>query len=161
MGKGYGYKCKKCGHEYTALPGVGRMYPVISRNILAEIADGVYGEEWKDLVQNTPYAAINASTFIYICNHCRRWEQGTDLTLYEPDDPDQVANTLFWGKTDMDCIGVLPLGLRTEYHVLKRRYHMCEKCGRRMHKASAEEEQNLPCPKCGEPNKAEGTIMWD
>ena len=39
--------------------------------------------------------------------------------------------------------------------------YKCKKCGRRMHKASEAEMQNLPCPECGEPNMTEGTIMWD
>ncbi len=45
----------------------------------------------------------------------------------------------------------------------KRRVHKCEKCGGVMHKATSDEESNLPCPDCGgAPEKGHvNLIMWD
>lgn len=164
MGQGYDYKCKKCCHKYSVLPGMGMMYPKVYREKLAEIAEGVYGAELKNLFDNTDYVAIDASRVIYICSTCNRWELGTDVTLYAPNDPERVSREQYGIKT-VEEWGYVPYvtswDLKQNYHVLKRHYHNCEKCGRRMHKASPEEEQNLSCPKCGEPNKANDVIMWD
>ena len=164
MGMGYSYKCKKCGHKYSVFPGVGRMYPKVYRKKLDQIAEGAYGTEWMNLFQKTPYAAINAEEIIYICSSCNRWETGTDITLYVPNDPEIISKNRYGIKTVKkwgDVPYVTSWDLKENYYVLERYYHKCEKCGRRMHKASQTEIQNLTCPKCGGPNTAEGTIMWD
>ena len=72
MGMGYSYICKKCGHKYSVFPGVGMMYPHVYRQKLAEIAEGAYGTERKNLVEKTSYAAIDAEEIIYICRSCNR-----------------------------------------------------------------------------------------
>ena len=164
MGMGYSYICKKCGHKYSVFPGVGMMYPQVYRQKLDEIAEGAYGTERKNLVEKTSYAAIDAEEIIYICRSCNRWETGTDITLYAPDDPESISKKQYGIKT-VEEWGYVPYvtgwDLKEDYHVLKRYYHKCEKCGRRMHKASEAEMQNLPCPECGETNMTEGVIMWD
>ncbi|MDO5138764.1 MAG: hypothetical protein Q4D71_09960 [Oscillospiraceae bacterium] len=164
MGTGYSYNCIKCGHKYSVYPGIGAIYPHVYRKKLAEIAEGACGAEWKDLLEKTPYAAIDAETVIYICSSCNRWETGTDITLYAPDDPESISKKQYGIKT-VEEWGYVPYvtdwHLEKDYHVLKRYYHKCEKCGRRMHKASEAEMQNLPCPECGEPNRSGGIIMWD
>ena len=165
MGQGHAFKCKKCGHEYSVHPGVGMMYPSVFREKLAEIAEGAYGTEFQDLINNTDYAAIDASRVVYICSFCNRWELGTDVTLYTPNDPESIAKKQY-GILTVEEWGYVPYvahrDLEREYHVLKRYYYKCEKCGRRMHKASDEEEKNLSCPKCGEPNRADDKfIFWD
>lgn len=66
MGMGYSYICKKCGHKYSVFPGVGMMYPHVYRQKLAEIAEGAYGTERKNLVEKTSYAAIDAEEIIYL-----------------------------------------------------------------------------------------------
>ena len=164
MGQGYSYRCKKCGHEYSVDPGMGMLYPNVFRERLAEIAEGAYGTELKDLIDNTDYAAIDASSVVYICSYCNRWELGTDVTLYAPNDPESIAKKQY-GILTVEEWGYVPYvtrwNLEREYHVLKRYYHKCEKCGRRMHKASDYEEQNLSCPKCGEPNSTDRFFFWD
>ena len=164
MGKGYAYRCKKCRNKYSVHLGVGMRYPSVYQEKLAEIARGVYGTELKDLINSTDYVAIDASRVIYICSSCNKWELGTDVTLYAPNDPESISKKQYGIKT-VEEWGYVPYvldwELKRDYHVLKRYYHKCEKCGQFMHKASSEEEQNLQCPECGEPNKAKNIIMWD
>ena len=164
MGQGYSYQCKKCHHKYAVSLGSGMMYPIVYEEKLAEINKGSYGAEWKELCEKTEYAAINADTVIYVCNACNRWEPGTDITLYAPNNPRIIARRSYGIKT-VEEWGYVPYvtdtQLKRDYHLLKRYFHKCEKCGRRMHKASTKELKNLPCPQCGEPNTIDGTIMWD
>ena len=164
MGQGYDYKCKKCKHEYSVYPGIGMRYPNAFRELLQKIEDGGYGEEWKQLLKDTPYAAANAERIVYICKKCGQWEIGQDITLYAPNNPKTIPGKQYGTKTVKDW-GYVPyvMGweLKEEYHVLKRHYHKCNKCGQRMHKASEEEMQHLTCPKCGTENEVEGLIMWD
>ena len=88
---------------------------------------------------------------LYICDPCKRWEEGLDVTLYAPNDPEAIAKKQFGEKMVEE----------QEYHVIKRYYHTCKKCGKRMHKASPFKENHLPCPKCGTVNEALNFILWD
>ncbi len=164
MGEGHGYKCKKCHNKYSVYLGVGMNYPEVYRQKLEEIAGGAYGTERKDLIKKTKYATIDAGQVLYVCSSCGNWEVGTDVTLYAPNEPKKILKIQYGEKT-VEELGYVPYvtnwDLQENYHVLKRYYHKCKKCGKRMHKASEQEELNLPCPKCGEPNTAQTTIMWD
>lgn len=164
MGYGYAFTCTKCHHEYSVFLGDGMMYPKVFRSKLDEIASGAYGEERKKLLEQTEYAAVDAANVVYICTSCNRWEAGTDVTLYAPNDSASISKKQHGIKT-VEEWGYVPYvswyDLKQDYHVLKRYYHKCENCGRRMHKASKFEEQNLACPECGEINETTGTIFWD
>ena len=65
------------------------MYPKVYREKIAEIEKCTYGAEWKELLDKTPYTAINGSKFVYLCDQCNIWETETDVTLYAPYDPYQ------------------------------------------------------------------------
>lgn len=164
MGQGYGYKCKKCHYEYSVYLGGGMKYPKEYRKKIEEISTGIYGTERKNLIDKTEYAAIDADRVVYVCSACNNWELGTDVTLYAPNEPEKILKIQYGIKT-VEEWGYVPYVTRWElkenYHILKRYYHKCKNCGKRMHKASEKEEINLPCPKCGEPNTAESIIMWD
>ena len=164
MGQGYGFKCKKCGCKYSVSFGIGMMYPKVYRDKISEIEKGTYGAEWKELLDKTPYAAINGNEFVYLCDSCNRWETETDVTLYAPNDPESIPKKRYGIKT-VEEWGYVPYvtewDLKEDYHVLKRKYHICENCGRRMHKASEKELRNLPCPKCGVLNEVADYIHWD
>lgn len=164
MGHGYIYKCKKCMHEYNVHLGIGMMFPKVYRETLADISEGKYGSNLQELYNNTPYAAVDAEQVVYICNRCGSWELGIDLTLYAPNDPDSIPQKQYGAKTVAEWGNVpyvMQWDLEKEYHIVKRYYHRCSKCGKRMHKASSSELCNLPCPECGSSNQAEGMFMWD
>ena len=101
---------------------------------------------------------------VYICDGCGTWEHGTDVSLYAPNDPDSIPQKQFGIKT-VEEWGYVPYvmcwDLEKEYHLVKRQYHCCNKCGKRMHKASSAELKTLSCPKCGSDNQAEGALKWD
>ena len=164
MGQGYSYTCKKCKCEYSVCPGIGMRYPSVYRDRLAEIAEGEYGPDWQELYNNTPFAAIDAARVVYVCDACDTWEYGTDISLYAPNDPDSIPQKQYGIKTVAEW-GYVPYvmkwDLKKEYHILKRYYHRCDKCGKRMHKASLTELQNLSCPECGSKNHAEDFLCWD
>ena len=164
MGYGYDYKCRKCGHHYDVYIGGGFSLPSVYREMVDAISDGVYGDEWRDVYNSTEYAAVNADKHVFICDSCKKWEVGRDLTIYAPNDPEIIRHMTFGDKT-VEEWGYVPYvmagELRVYYHVLKRHYSKCKTCGRRMHKATQEELGNLPCPECGEANSYTETIMWD
>lgn len=164
MGQGYRFVCKKCDCLYFASYGIGMMYPQAYRKLLEEIENGKYGKEWQQLLKDNPYAAVNAEIIVYICKECGHWETGQDITLYAPNNPDSIPKKQYGIKT-IEEWGYVPYvtasDLKEEYHVLKHYYHKCSKCGKRMHKASDDEIQHLPCPKCGTENEAEGGLLWD
>lgn len=164
MGKGLGFHCKKCHYEYEVRTGIGMRFPIAYREALKSIAAGDYGIELQKLFNANPLAAINGEGIVYICRACGKWEEGLDPTLYVPDDPEQILNQQFGEKTVREW-GYVPYvmdyDLQEQYHVIKRIYHKCSHCGKRMHKATNAELETLPCPKCGEPNRATDFICWD
>ena len=110
------------------------------------------------------YAAVDAETKVFCCGSCGAWETGKDLTLWAPDDPAAISRKRYGEKTaeEWGCVPyVSRRTLEEEYPVVKRRYRKCPRCGHRMHRASEEELQRLPCPDCGEPNAPQGEILWD
>ncbi len=147
MGLFYSFKCQKCSKEYSVFLGAGMMYPHQYRDKLSEIATGKYGSSWQELYKNTPFVAINADNVIYVCSACNTWEEGTDITLYAPNDPESISQQRFGEKTVSEW-GYVPYvmdsDLKADYHVLKRYYHCCRKCGKRMHKADNKGVANLP-----------------
>ena len=164
MGQGYMFTCSCCGHEYEVSPGTGMMYPETYRTLIRHIRSGRYGEERRQLFEKTPYAAVNAEEFVYICGSCGWWEEAYDAAIYAPNDPDSLRKTKIGEKT-VEEWGMVPYAtegdLRESYHAVKRHYHTCPGCGRRMYKASDKEMRSLSCPRCGQTNTIQDMIMWD
>ena len=164
MGDGYGYTCKKCKHKYFVHLGNGMMYPTVYRNIVVDISEGAYGADLQELYNSIPYAAVDGARVVFICEGCGAWELGSDVSLYAPNDPDSIPQKRFGIKTVAEW-GYVPYvtnwHLKNEYHLVKRHYHHCCKCGEKMRKASSAELTTLPCPECGGENQADDWITWD
>ena len=164
MGAGYGFVCKKCGCEYGAHPGIGMGYPSVYRDLVKKILAGKYGEEYRKLFKETPYAAINGETHTYVCANCGNWNDEENLTLYAPNDAEEVAKIPYGEKTVKER-GYIPYAmerdLKEHFHAIRRYRHHCSKCGHIMHQATEEESRHLPCPECGEKNEPFSMIMWD
>lgn len=166
MGQGIGFKCSKCGKEYAACPGIGFLFPEQYKEIQAAAKKGKFGPEWKELVNSGKYIAVDAETYLYVCGKCDYWTVEEGLSVYEPNDPEALANKQYGIKT-VEEWGEVPyatmMDFKEEYHILKRRTHKCIKCGSVMHKASREEESRLKCPDCGGEPEADylGIINWD
>ena len=163
MGFGYSFTCKNCGERYDVDVGIGMLYPSVYEEEYAKVASGACGADRQELLRSNPYAAIDAEQVVYICDKCNCWVQEADYTVYVPKDVDQLKEISTWGEFEKESeYGVLCNGYsKAFYRVLKRYYRKCDKCGQRMRKASNAELSNLPCPKCGTRNEAEGAILWD
>ena len=59
MGSGFEYKCSKCNNEYGITLGIGMMYPVVYKELVDEVKNGAFGEEWKQLFDNTENIAVD------------------------------------------------------------------------------------------------------
>lgn len=164
MGIGYGFKCTKCHRKYKVFLGTGMMYPDEYRSVLAKVAKGWYGLQLRRLYKSSDYAALDASRVIYICERCRKWKKGIDLTLYAPNNPKEIAHTKY-GENTVEELGYVPYitdsQLKNDYHILKRYNPKCKRCRQRMRKITWNEAETLPCPRCRKYNIAECTIYWD
>ena len=154
MGFGYNFKCNECGHEYGYGIGVGFMFPKVYMDLLEDVKDGEYGEEWRELATNTPYVAIDAEERLYVCRKCGYWLTDAGLTLYAPADVEALkaeTKDTPWavGFAYPNVPYVDSEDIRKYYRVLKKYIHKCPKCDSRMRRARYEELDNLPCPECG------------
>ena len=152
MGKGYDFKCKKCKKEYSVFLGIGSLMPLDFDEIVSKIKNGIYGDEYKLIFNSTKYAVPDIEKELYICKSCGQWAVEENMNLYAPNHPEGVL------RENTKC--VMQSDLKEDYHLVKRWVHNC-KCGKRMHKASKEEMENLACPYCGTVNTVTGLVMWD
>lgn len=164
MGFGYLYSCSKCRKRYSVHAGIGMMFPDVYKELIQEFKDGKHGEEARGLLRDIKYAAVDAEEVVYVCKACGYWEMGHDDSIYAPNDPNAIARKRYGIKTVKEW-GYVPyvmkMDLVDDYHILKRYFHKCCKCGKRMHKASDKEMQHLPCPKCGAQNDFKDAMLWD
>ena len=137
MGSGYDFKCKKCKTKYSAMPGIGMMYPKVYQEVVEDIKNGKYGPECQEIMNLALYRPKNAEAI--------RTKQYGIKTVEE------------WGYVPY----VMGYDLKAEYSLVEVFVHKCKKCRKRMHKATDEELQTLPCPKCGTENATSGLLMWD
>ena len=152
MGSGYGFVCKKCGNRYSVNTGIGFIFPNEYKKLVDKIKKGRYGEDWKHLFMSTPGAVVDAEKELYICKGCGNWDVSPVASIYAPDKPDSIEKPVHY---------VMKSDLESDYHIVKRYYHKCGKCGKRMHRATEREMISLPCPKCGGTDTAADLIMWD
>ena len=168
MGERFCFTCENCHHRYSAHIGRGFGYGEVYRARIAAIEAGDYGSAWQKVFRETPEAVIDADYVIYICNTCKAWEVSTDISLYAPNRPEDMPSKLDGRKT-LDKAGAAQLVqylIKKRYffenhHLVKRYYHRCSKCGKRMHKASRNKMVELSCPECGRKNQADEFWMWD
>ena len=153
MSKGYNFKCKKCGEEYSVFTGIGTLMPMGYRRTLDEIRQGVWGEEYRQAFADNPLMAVDVEEEVYICGTCGRWKNEKNMDHYAPDHPEEKA-------VGEQASYVMPAELYEDYHLVKRKVHFCD-CGKRMRRATDSEARNLPCPHCGEANTAQTPVLWD
>lgn len=168
MGDQFCFTCEHCHHEYAAHIGRGFGYDEIYRARIAAIKAGAYGPARQEALNKTPGAVINADYVLYICNSCKAWEVSTDISLYAPNRPEDMPSKSNEKKTPIKARAVQLFRyiqkkqyFFEQYHLMRRYYHRCSRCGKRMHKASQDEMVALPCPKCGRINQVRESRMWD
>lgn len=149
MGYGVELKCNHCDFEGRYLLGIGRMFPLVVREVEQDIRRGKYGEEWQRFFEENPGAAVNIQKELYQCPDCNELKQDYNLSLYLPKD----------GSPETRELLVFNPGEYGKY--VKSFVHQCPKCGARMHQIEDRDFLHLPCPKCGETLEMDNSMLWD
>ena len=158
MGAGMKLECPECGYEECVPLGIGMGFPGEYRRTVKRIREGKYGEEWKNLLESVPGAAINAEEELYVCSSCGHFQMEEVLSVYQPKEEQSSLDSS--ADKDQKINYVLPEELPGRYKLVKAYVHRCKKCGKRM-KRYAEGDQ-LKCPECrmGSMMQTE-RYMWD
>lgn len=85
MGKGYVYRCPKCGHEEELLSGVGFMSPVEAAGERETILAGYYGPKAKAALIAHPEATVEVEHALIQCGACGKLESRLAVTLKAPE----------------------------------------------------------------------------
>ena len=163
MGNGLGFRCNSCGHVFIACFGIGFCFPMEYEETAEEIRKGKYGQEWKELFESIPGAAIDAEREMYVCSSCGNSKNELNLAIYRPKEPgvSKVHNESF--SVAVPVYGreyVMRYELEQDYKLVKSYVHRCPECGKRMHKYR--EGDILKCPECKKGRmKPNDVLMWD
>ncbi len=148
MEREFEYVCSKCGKKYYYIKRLVTSWTKY-RNALEKIANGEYGAEWKRIHDSTPYVAFDSRISTYFCDSCGDWIREMDLSLYEPNDHEDIQTKYYSDKT-IGQLGYVPYAtssdLEYDFRLIKEYEHKCHNCGSIMRKISNEETDNLPCP---------------
>ena len=143
--------------------GIGFLFPRVYQETVEAIEAGKYGQEWKELFEKTPGAAINAEMEFYTCPYCGGFANEPNLTIYAPDDPEisKVHTEPFSIAHPAEGSEyVTPYELSENYRRVKAFVHKCPECGKRMHRYRREDQ--LKCPECKAGTMEMGDfILWD
>ena len=107
MGRGYCFECKKCHYEYDVCVGFGMLFSYTYKQIVNEIKNGVYGNEWKDIFLSRNDIAVNAEKYLYTCQ-CGNWSVKPSLSLYAPKNSDKPIES-YDLKLDYYCTGIISI----------------------------------------------------
>ena len=84
MGKGFVYRCPKCGHEEELLTGVGFMSPLEADMERENILAGIYGPKAQAALVAYPEAPVSVERAIYQCGTCGKLESRLAVTVKAP-----------------------------------------------------------------------------
>lgn len=84
MGKGYVYRCSKCGHEEELLSGVGFMSHVEADMERESILAGIYGPKAQAALVAHPEAPVSVERAMYQCGACGKLESRLAVTVKAP-----------------------------------------------------------------------------
>ena len=160
MGKGYLFKCKKCGEEYNVMTGIGFLFYEDYKRVAEDIKKGKYGEKWQKIMKDTSHIVVDAESYIYICDSCGNWRTEPDLSLYKPKNIIEASSGDKTEEND-DYIYTWSDDFREKYELMKTYVHKCSECGKTTRKISLEEAKTLQCPKCKALNEYDSFMFWD
>lgn len=84
MGKGYVYRCHKCGHEEELLSGVGFMSLVEADMERENILAGIYGPKAQAALVAHPEAPVSVERAMYQCRGCGKLESRLAVMVKAP-----------------------------------------------------------------------------
>lgn len=178
MGRGYTFRCRKCGYEISAGLGVGFMFPMVHERIMKAAREGKYGRKIQRFLEKHPDGVLNTENVLLRCTACYELECGPELSMYVRRRGALAEKHGTWSLAapfeGADYVSPMELSNEKAYKFVARG-HICRKCGRIMKPAFSQrdlEEQMLkdgddqgrteiPCPKCREPLWMESGLMWD
>lgn len=84
MGKGFVYRCSKCGHEEELLSGVGFMSSVEADMERESILAGIYGPKAQAALVAHPEAPVSVQRAVYQCGACGKLERRLAVAVKAP-----------------------------------------------------------------------------
>lgn len=84
MGKGFVYRCSKCGHEEELLSGVGFMSSVEADMERESILAGIYGPKAQTALVAHPEAPVSVQRAVYQCGACGKLESRLAVAVKAP-----------------------------------------------------------------------------
>lgn len=160
MGNSLSCKCPECGFSFSALIGIGYMYPLVYNDTLQKIREGEYGKDAASFISEHPDAIVDASDAVYLCSSCHNLQAEQVLGLYLP--KEETA------ENENDRRLVLPCDFRGNYKLVKPYAHRCERCQSKTKKLTETSfrkliaQHQLLCPGCNAPlDIVDNGILWD
>ena len=155
MGMGKIFKCENCGESFITMMGIGMNFPFEYQEIVNDIKNGKYGEEFKDLMLSREGVVVDLEKCLYICDKCGSAEQNFCFDFYVPKKQEDIE------KVTKDSFYVTPSELKEDYELILKIEHTCDKCNSEMRKVEINETVTLECPECGSKMKEDGFVNWD
>ncbi len=84
MGKGYTYKCPKCGFEDQYITGLGFMTGTEATTERKNILAGIYGPKAQNALVAHPEAAVSVERALYQCGACGKLESRLAVKVSVP-----------------------------------------------------------------------------
>ena len=84
MGKGFVYKCPKCGHEEELLTGMGFMSPLEADMERESILAGIHGPKAQAALVAHPEAPVSVERAMYQCRACGKLESRLAVMVKAP-----------------------------------------------------------------------------
>ena len=87
-----------------------------TKKLLQAVSDGVFGEEWRQLLLEHPDGSVNCMYDLYLCDNCDNWENEEIMDFYI-------------SKGVTKCKDINNYSHETPYTLFKKYNHTCSKCG--------------------------------
>ena len=84
MGNGRVFRCEKCNNGSILMVGVGAGFPDEYKEVIKDIKNGVYGENYKEKLLSRKDIAVDLETNLYVCDKCGDWNVNYCFDFYIP-----------------------------------------------------------------------------
>lgn len=166
MGQGRTVKCGNCGYEFTAMYGVGFLYPYEYKETIERGRKGELGRKVREFLEEHPDGALDISLTAMQCGSCGKLDNKMKLNMYlrREDAVEDEENPGRWSVPvpAENVEYVIPWELGKKHRLHKRYQHVCSRCGGKMkYLKEGSCLQALPCPKCHSVMNEVSFLHWD
>ena len=120
MGAGYEVECLNCNYKSIFFLGSGMILPRIYEDVITNVKNGEYGDEWKEYIASIPGAVVSVEKELYQCGICNALLSEYNLALYKSKNGTPPEHGYWAPWCDHD------------YTFVKSYRHKCPKCSRRI-----------------------------